>query len=109
MTSKESLTVLQAATVFKALSNSHRIRVIQVVVDASSSVTLEDLAREIARKEEEPVESTREERVEELHVSLYHKHIPKLEDLGLIEWNRDEGRVAIDDSAPLEQIEISRL
>ena len=31
---------------------------------------------------------------EVLEIELFHKHLPKLEDQGVIEWNRDTGKIS---------------
>lgn len=98
---------IETEALYEALSHSRRIRVIQILQDADSSVTLLDLATEIVRLEQESDNSRMEAQVKEIRVSLYHQHIPKLADLGAVAYDPDEKRVAIDESSPLQQVDLS--
>lgn len=63
-------------------------------------MTLADLAAEIASRErDEPDETGREEYVKRVQISLYHSHIPQLEEIGVVDFDADDKTVSLDDGA----------
>lgn len=82
---------------FDALTHRRRRRVLEVLRSAGQPLTLTALAEELALRSEE--EAT-DERTERLRVSLYHRHVPKLADTGLVEFDVDRKRVALAGTVP---------
>jgi len=81
---------------FGALAHRQRRRVLAVLRSAEGTLTLTDLALELARRDGDgPVEG-----IDELRVSLYHQHLPKLASAGLVAFDPDAETVALDRAVP---------
>lgn len=86
--------------VFDILSSPRRRYVLYHLRTADQTVQLTDLAEEVAAWENdtEPSEITEQER-KRVYVSLYQTHIPRLAEVGLIEYDKDSGRIALAEQA----------
>ncbi len=89
---------ISQSDVFDVLSNPRRRFVLYYLREVESPVQLNDLARAIAAWENDTDESelTDQDR-KRVYVSLYQTHIPKLTDVGLVEYDQDEGTVSLTD------------
>lgn len=88
--------------VYEALAHERRRRVLEILVEADRPLSLSDVARELHRRDaEDGAVDPVDDRAREIHVELYHAHVPKLVDAGLVEHDRDAGTVAIAADAPL--------
>lgn len=88
-------TPLQPSTgVFDALAHTRRRVMLSILVERQRPISEHDLVTQIAAYEQEKslVDVTNEEQ-REIQISLYHCHLPKLEDLGMIERDSDEGTI----------------
>lgn len=81
---------------FAALTHGQRRRVLDALGAAEGSLTVTDLASEFARRTDREADP---ERVERLRVVLYHWHLPRLAEAGLVEFDRSEKTAALS-SAP---------
>ncbi|WP_373189639.1 hypothetical protein [Halolamina sp.] len=83
--------VLELDEVFAALSHPRRRYLLYTLVNGSSEATLSELAANVAAWEQDKDQSalTDDER-QEVHISLYHSHIPKLASLGILEYQESE-------------------
>lgn len=82
--------------VFDALAHDRRRRVLRSLSDASLPLSVADLARRVAARETGGSESATEppgDVVERIHVSLHHAHLPKLDAVGLVEYDDDRQAV----------------
>jgi DNA-binding transcriptional ArsR family regulator len=79
---------------FEALADERRRRIIAALCEAEASLSLTGLAVELTRAETDPKGGPGPD-VEDRKVQLYHRHIPKLADAGLVEFDRDRRRVAL--------------
>ncbi|WP_207591731.1 DUF7344 domain-containing protein [Halomontanus rarus] len=67
-------------------------------------MALADLADEVAiRENEAPITEISPEAVKRIYLSLYHTHIPKLEDAGFVQYDQDRDSVVL--SGRVEQVE----
>lgn len=82
--------------VFDLLADSRR-RILLTRLDSHAKVpAVADIARDIAEYEHgAPVEESRDEVVQRIHVSLYHRHVPRLEDAGIVTYDQDRNTVAL--------------
>lgn len=95
MASKKSLINIDESGHHEALAHTWRRDALSILSETNSPMSLADLAREIAKREQERPGVTQDEELpEQIYISLYHAHIPKLEDIGLIEFNVDDRTVA---------------
>lgn len=84
------------ARLHRVLANSRRRHVLDVLGESDSPVTLADLAADLASRESD--ETADRERIERVQISLYHNHVPKLDDVGIVEFDATERTVSLDDS-----------
>lgn len=77
--------------VFDALQNPRRRFVLAYLRQQDRPVTLTELAQKTAAWEADaPVSEVEDERVNRVKLSLHHTHLPKLADLGLVEYTADD-------------------
>ncbi len=83
--------VLTGLADFRRRHVLHRLRI-------HESMSLSKLADEVAVSEyEQPLGELSAESVHEVYLSLYHNHVPHLEEANLVEYNQRDGRVALSD------------
>ena len=92
-TEPESLT---QDVVFDLLSNPRRRYVLYHLSQVDESIQLRDLADEVAAWENEiPVDELSTQQRKRVYVSLYQTHIPKLEEAGVVSYDRESGLVGL--------------
>jgi predicted transcriptional regulator len=79
---------------YEALADEQRRRVLAALCEAEAPLSLTELAAELTRSETDPQGGVGPD-LENRTVQLYHRHIPKLVDAGLVEFDRDRRRVAL--------------
>lgn len=68
--------------------------VLGVFTDQQRTLTRADLAKTIVKHDcQVPLNQMSEEELTEIHLLLHHNHIPKLEEAGLVEYDRETKRV----------------
>lgn len=73
------------------LAERRRRLTLRVVREHDESITLPDVADEVAVRENgRPLPELSGETVAEVYISIYHDHLPRLVELGLLEY--DQGR-----------------
>lgn len=89
---------ISQSDVFDVLSNPRRRFVLYYLREIDDTVELNELAKAIAAWENNTDESelTDQDR-KRVYVSLYQTHIPKLTDVGLVEYDQDSGTVHLTD------------
>lgn len=84
---------LDAETLFEVLGNERRRACLQRLAEHDTGLSVSDLGREVARSVAD--EGTESDAVyDSVYVSLCQTHLPKLDAVGLIEYNRDQKLVA---------------
>lgn len=94
-------------SVFRALADKRR-RSVLCCLQKHQTVTLPDLAEHVAEQERETdVTAISEEWVRDLYLLLYHTHIPKLEEAGLVRYDQAEDLVIRTDqvASALERVQ----
>lgn len=82
---------------FRLLSKRRR-RWILACLDRHRSMTLADLAEEIAVRERDlTIDEIPPEAVKEIYMELYHRHVPPLDDADLVRYAQERDTVAISD------------
>lgn len=86
--------------VFDILSSSRRRYVLFYLRQADDPVELNSLAEQVASWENDlPVEELSDQQRKRVYVSLYQTHIPKLDSIGLVEYDQQSGLVEPTDRA----------
>jgi DNA-binding transcriptional ArsR family regulator len=87
---------LSQDTLFSLLSNQRRRFILQYLNRTGETIQLQDLATEVAawENETEPEKLTDKQR-KRLYVSLYQTHIPRLEEAGIIDYDRETGEIRL--------------
>jgi DNA-binding transcriptional ArsR family regulator len=86
--------------VFNILSSPRRRYVLYYLRKHGGEVELSELSSQIAAWENETeVENLTDQERKRVYVSLYQTHIPKLKEVGLIEYDKDSGVVTLTDRA----------
>lgn len=82
--------------VFELLSNHRRRMVLYYLRQSGGSVGMKELAGKIAAMENEvPVSELTSQQRKRVYVSLYQTHLPKMADMGTIDYNKEEGIVRV--------------
>lgn len=85
---------LNTSDVHEAFADERRQATLGVLVDKSTPVDVSTIARVVAAEESDSaIEHPPPDRIERVHVALYHVHLPKLAKLGLVEYDADAGIV----------------
>lgn len=100
MKSEPGDTVKETDEILIALSHHQRRETLKILRTIGRPLALADLAIELTRQLEN-IDSTVEEqqRAERLKLELYHCHIPRLSDVGLVEYNEARNVVALTETA----------
>jgi len=85
------------AQIHSALANERRRHVLSTLEEAESELTLTELVREVARRERGNEPGATSDEVKRIRISLYHRHLPKLADVGLVEHHTGKKTVALTD------------
>jgi len=79
---------------FGILRSQRRRRVLRRLREADGDATLSDLARQVAAAENrKPVDALRSQEYKRVYISLYQTHLPKMDEAGVVEFDRDRGSV----------------
>lgn len=74
------------------LSAERRRLVLTILTEQTTPIELADLAAEIAAQKESD-DATSEETLNRIQVTLHHTHLPKMDDLGVIDYDANSRRV----------------
>lgn len=91
----ENVEQLSRGRRFELLSDQRRRRVVGHLQEVSVPVALADLAKQIAERESATTTAAAadQDRRTAVHRSLYHHHIPKLAEFGVVVHDRERGTV----------------
>lgn len=83
--------LLELDEVFAALGHPRRRYLLYALVAGGNEETLTELATKIvAWEQDKPLADVTDDERRRVHVSLYHSHVPKLADLGVLEYRESE-------------------
>ena len=98
----EDSPMLTKNDIFEILSSERRRMIMHYLDDNEGPVRLRALATHIAAVEEEKDEADlSDDEIRRVYISLYQYHIPKMDDFGVISYDRDEGVVSLRELAEL--------
>lgn len=92
---------LEAVEIHDVLSNERRKMVIDLLRETEGSMSARDLSEHIAERETGESPPPRNIR-QSAYVSLHQTHLPKLDELGIIEYDESDKTVALDEAASAE-------
>ncbi|WP_238532755.1 DUF7344 domain-containing protein [Halalkalicoccus jeotgali] len=85
---------LEKEEVFDLLYNPRRRATLRLVAQRSRPLTMEDLVDRIAAAENDvPVDKLERQQRRRVHVSLYQTHLPLLDEVGAIEYDRERTEI----------------
>jgi DNA-binding transcriptional ArsR family regulator len=91
---------LSKDTIFSMLSNQRRRYVLYYLHREPGPVSLSDLAERIAAWENDiDVANLEYKQRKRVYTSLHQTHLPKLDDAGIVAYDRDEGTITLADRA----------
>lgn len=84
----------------EVLGDQRRRHAVACAIDRTQPVALADLAEAVAVREHQgSITAIPEEEVDAIHLSLYHTHIPKLAEIGLVDYDPGDDEVRIAEPA----------
>lgn len=87
--------------VFEILKNSRRREVLRYLKERRERVTLSELAEHVAAIENDTtVQALSSQQRKRVYVGLYQCHLPKLDDMDVVEFNQSRGHVELGPNAP---------
>ena len=93
---------LSKDVIFELLKNRRRREVLTYLLEAEGTVTLGELAEQIAAWENDTtVNALSSDQRKRVYVALYQTHLPKMDDAGIIEYDQDRGLIELSDNADL--------
>ncbi|MFC6718283.1 ArsR family transcriptional regulator [Natrialbaceae archaeon GCM10025810] len=93
---------LSKDVIFELLKNRRRREVLAYLLDADGTVTLGELAEQIAAWENDTsVNALSSDQRKRVYVALYQTHLPKMDDAGIVEYDQDRGLITLSDNADL--------
>lgn len=93
---------LSKDVIFELLKNRRRREVLTYLLEADGTVTLGELAEQIAAWENDTtVNALSSDQRKRVYVALYQTHLPKMDDAGIIEYDQDRGLIDLSDNADL--------
>ncbi|QZP39565.1 DUF7344 domain-containing protein [Halobaculum magnesiiphilum] len=88
---------------YKTLANRERRRILRYLADLPEPIPISQVATEIAALEHgDDSSGISTSQQSDTHVALLHIHLPMLDEVGLVNWDRDSDTVAI--SHTLEEL-----
>lgn len=86
-------------SVFQLFVSQRRRYVLDCLRETDDPIPLADLAGEVATREKDAsLSEIPDEELKQIHLTLYHTHIPKLNDEDIIQYNKDEETVTLIES-----------
>lgn len=93
---------LSKDVIFELLKNRRRREVLQYLLEADETVTLGELAEQIAAWENDTeITALSSDQRKRVYVALYQTHLPKMDDAGIIDYDQDRGLITLSDNADL--------
>ncbi|WP_254764801.1 DUF7344 domain-containing protein [Natrinema marinum] len=93
---------LSKDVIFELLKNRRWREVLAYLLEADETVTLGELAEQIAAWENDTdVNALSSDQRKRVYVALYQTHLPKMDDAGIVEYDQDRGLISLSDNADL--------
>jgi len=95
--------------VLECLADRRRRRVLEVLLERTGPMRERELARLLGADENRTTDSVPAEEVRHRRVDLVHARLPALDEVGLVDWDREDGTVATSDHPALDDPAVHRL
>ncbi|GAB3034398.1 DUF7344 domain-containing protein [Natronobiforma cellulositropha] len=96
---EDASSALSTDDIFHILQTKRRRDVLRYLRDAGTAVRMRDLAEQVAAWEQETtIERLSSSERQRVYISLYQSHLPKLDEEGIVDYDKDRGIV---ERAPL--------
>ncbi len=93
---------LSKDVIFELLKNRRRREVLSYLLETEQTVTLGELAEQIAAWENNTdINALSSDQRKRVYVALYQTHLPKMDDAGIIEYDQNRGLITLSDNADL--------
>ena len=100
---------LSKDVIFELLKNRRRREVLQYLLAQDGTVTLGELAEQIAAWENDTdVNGLNSDQRKRVYVALYQTHLPKMDEAGIIDYDQDRGLIELADNADLLMMYLDR-
>lgn len=87
---------LSLTAIFEVLVNQRRRRVLYALHERSNQMTLTELAEQVAALERDAMtDEISEDERQRLAAALHQSHLPRLADIGIVEYDREEGTLSL--------------
>lgn len=95
---------ISLGSLLELCQHQHRRIILGILIAEHRTLTVNDLTKTILKSNHHtPVTEAAEDELTEIHLSLYHSHLPKLASKGLI--NYDSERQLVEPTEQLEQVQ----
>ncbi len=102
VTNEEPADQLSKDIIFELLKNRRRRQVLTYLLEAEETVTLGELAEQIAAWENDTdINALNSDQRKRVYVALYQTHLPKMDDAGIVDYDQDRGLIDLADNADL--------
>jgi hypothetical protein len=82
------------------LAPKQRRHLLAALADSGGEADLSELSRQLlVQTDSMPTETVPEDLIDRMAIGLYHTHVPKLVDEGVLDWSDDRSRVALTEQA----------
>ncbi|ELY56938.1 DUF7344 domain-containing protein [Natronococcus jeotgali] len=109
-TQRRSYAAVRIDDLYEGLSVERRRHALSCLRDHDLPIALADLADEVAVRERGTrLPAVPAEETNRIYLSLYHAHVPKLVDVGLVTYHQDRDLVGAAPSVDLEEVLEGRL
>lgn len=89
---------LSLSVAFELLSHSHRRALLGCLAQHDRAISLADAAEEVVQvNEERPIQQIPAEEIKQVYMRLYHVHIPKAKECGVVEYEQERDLVVLTD------------
>lgn len=103
-TSAEEADGVSVGEMFEALSDHRRRYALYILTDAEEPMAVRRLAEQMAAwLHETTLGEVSDDELRRTYVGLRHNHLPKLADLGVLEYDEDTDLVAVGHLGPFEE------
>lgn len=94
----------------ESLTDRQRRQILRTLREEPEPVSERELAERLVLTDgAKSIEDVAEVTIEGVRIQLQHAHLPRLDDVGLVEWSRDDETVAVTEDPVWEDAEFQRL